>query len=298
VLIVALADRGPSVGPLEKQLEGIGVRSQKELILLHREDGPKPRNTVEWMSVRDWCSSHHHIRCPKRVFSRKAPAVISDIYSRLLASGNPDRMSDFSRLARFLTGSSIGLVLGGGGARGCAHVGTIRAMAEAGIPIDVVGGTSIGSFMGALWADETDVTRFRRRAREWSRDFAVLWKKLLDLTYPFTAMFTGASFNRSIESVFGDCQIEDLWIPYFCITTDLTASRMRVHTQGSLWRYVRASMSLSGYMPPLCDPADGHLLLDGGYVNNLPADVMKVALFDFLLLTLHQISKSFATVLS
>lgn len=76
--------------------------------------------------------------------------------------------------------------------------------------------------------------------------------------------------------MFGDCQIEDLWIPYFCITTDLTASKMRVHTHGSLWRYVRSSMSLSGYLPPLCDPADGHLLLDGGYVNNLPADVMKV----------------------
>jgi len=154
-----------------------------------------------------------------------------------------------------------------------------RAMAEAGIPIDMVGGTSIGSFMGAVWADEIDVTRVRRRAREWCMDTAGLLKKLLDLTYPVTAMFSGTSFNRSIESVFGDCQIEDLWIPYFCITTDLTASKIRVHTQGSLWRYVRASMSLSGYLPPLCDPVDGHLLLDGGYVNNLPADVMKVLVY-------------------
>ena len=63
---------------------------------------------------------------------------------------------------------------------------------------------------------------------------------------------------------------QDLWIPYFCVTTDITESKMRVHNAGSLWRYVRASMSLSGYMPPLCDPVDGHLLLDGGYVNNLP----------------------------
>ena len=49
---------------------------------------------------------------------------------------------------------------------------------------------------------------------------------------------------------------------------------MRVHDSGCLWRYVRSSMSLAGYMPPLCDPVDGHLLLDGGYVNNLPADIM------------------------
>ena len=63
-----------------------------------------------------------------------------------------------------------------------------------------------------------------------------------------------------------------MWIPYFCVTTDITECMMRVHTAGCLWRYVRSSMSLSGYMPPLCDPVDGHLLLDGGYVNNLPGN--------------------------
>ena len=77
-------------------------------------------------------------------------------------------MTDFSRLARFLTGTSIGLVLGGGGARGCAHVGMIKAMIEANIPIDMVGGTSIGSFMGALWAEENEFDRFCSRAREWA----------------------------------------------------------------------------------------------------------------------------------
>jgi lysophospholipid hydrolase len=81
--------------------------------------------------------------------------------------------------------------------------------------------------------------------------------------------------GRAIERVFGNRLIEDLWIPYFCISTDISASQMRVHSHGSLWRYVRASMSLSGYLPPMCDPDDGHLLLDGGYVNNLPVDVMR-----------------------
>lgn len=275
VLILALANQDPAVGQLEKQLDNMAVRAQKELILLHRQDGPNLKNTVEWLNLREWCSSHHHIRCHKRVFSRKPQAKIMETYQKLLDS-EPDRMSDFSRLARFLTGTAVGLVLGGGGARGCAHVGMIRALTEARIPIDFIGGTSIGSFMGALWAEETNFTRFMQRAREWCRDMNCLWKKLFDLTYPSTAMFSGAAFNRTIESVFHDRQIEDLWIPYFCITTDLTASKMRVHTHGSLWRYVRASMSLSGYLPPLCDPLDGHLLLDGGYVNNLPADVMKV----------------------
>ncbi|KAG8540212.1 hypothetical protein GDO81_019679 [Engystomops pustulosus] len=102
-----------------------------------------------------------------------------------------------------------------------------------------------------------------------------VFKKVLDLTYPITSMFSGAAFNNSISCIFKDKQIEDLWIPYFNITTDITASAMRVHTDGCLWRYVRASMSLSGYMPPMCDPKDGHLLMDGGYINNLPADVAR-----------------------
>ena len=60
------------------------------------------------------------------------------------------------------------------------------------------------------------------------------YRQILDLTYPFTSMFTGAAFNRSIEDVFCNRQIEDLWIPYFCITTDISASKMRVHTNGQL----------------------------------------------------------------
>jgi lysophospholipid hydrolase len=69
--------------------------------------------------------------------------------------------------------------------------------------------------------------------------------------------------------------MEDLWIPYFCISTDISSSMMRVHAHGSMWRYVRASMTLAGYLPAICDPVDGHHLLDGGYINNLPVDVVR-----------------------
>lgn len=82
---------------------------------------------------------------------------------------DPDPTSDFARMARFLTGTAIGLVLGGGGARGCAHVGMIQAMHEAGIPIDLIGGTSIGAFMGALWADELNINGYITRARNWCK---------------------------------------------------------------------------------------------------------------------------------
>ncbi|XP_028724533.1 patatin-like phospholipase domain-containing protein 7 isoform X2 [Peromyscus leucopus] len=274
ILIVGLGEQEPAVGELERMLENTAVRAQKQLILLHREEGPGPARTVEWLNMRSWCSGHLHLRCPRRVFSKRSLPKLVEMYTRIFQRP-PDRHSDFSRLARVLTGNAIALVLGGGGARGCAQVGILRALAECGIPVDMIGGTSIGAFMGALFAEERSYSQIRIRAKQWAEDMTSMVKTILDLTYPITSMFSGTGFNSSISSIFGDRQIEDLWLPYFAITTDITASAMRVHTDGSLWRYVRASMSLSGYMPPLCDPKDGHLLMDGGYINNLPADVAR-----------------------
>ncbi|XP_064027116.1 patatin-like phospholipase domain-containing protein 7 isoform X2 [Pogoniulus pusillus] len=274
ILIVGLGDQEPTVGELERMLENTAVRAQKQLVLLHREDGPLPSRTVEWLNMRSWCSAHLHLHCPRRVFSKRSLPKLIEMYERVFQKP-PDRHSDFSRLARVLTGNAIALVLGGGGARGCSQVGVIRALIEAGIPVDMIGGTSIGAFMSALYAEERSYNQMRIKARQWAMVMNSVLKTILDLTYPITSMFSGAAFNKSINNIFKDKQIEDLWIPYFTITTDITASAMRVHTDGSLWRYVRASMSLSGYMPPLCDPKDGHLLMDGGYINNLPADVAR-----------------------
>lgn len=274
ILIVGLGEQEPALGELEQMLESTAVRAQKQLILLHKEEGPAPSRTVEWLNMRSWCSGHLHLCCPRRVFSKRSLPKLVEMYTRVFQRP-PDRHSDFSRLARMLTGNAIALVLGGGGARGCAQVGILRALAECGIPVDIIGGTSIGAFMGALFAEERSYSQIRIRAKQWAEDMTSMVKTILDLTYPITSMFSGTGFNSSISNIFKDRQIEDLWLPYFAITTDITASAMRVHTDGSLWRYVRASMSLSGYMPPLCDPKDGHLLMDGGYINNLPADVAR-----------------------
>uniref|UniRef100_A0A668ABU9 lysophospholipase n=1 Tax=Myripristis murdjan TaxID=586833 RepID=A0A668ABU9_9TELE len=274
IIIVGLGEQDPAVGELERMLEGSAVRAQKQLVLLHREDGPPPKGTVDWLNMRSWISRHLHLSCPRRVFSKRSLPKLVEMYQRVFQKP-ADRHSDFSRLARVLTGNAIALILGGGGARGCSQVGILRALSEASIPVDLIGGTSIGSLMGALYAEDRSHSRMRVRAREWAMEMTSVFKKVLDLTYPVTSMFSGAAFNSSISNVFKGKQIEDLWIPYFNITTDISASAMRVHTDGSLWRYVRASMSLSGYLPPLCDPKDGHLLMDGGYINNLPADVAR-----------------------
>ncbi|XP_061554413.1 patatin-like phospholipase domain-containing protein 7a isoform X2 [Phycodurus eques] len=274
IIIVGLGEQHPAVGELERMLEGSAVRAQKQLVLLHKEDGPPPKGTVEWLNMRSWISRHLHLSCPRRVFSKRSLPKLLELYQRVFEKP-ADRHSDFSRLARVLTGNAIALVLGGGGARGCSQVGILRALCEAGIPVDLIGGTSIGSLLGALYAEDRSHSRMRMRAREWAMEMTSVFKKVLDLTYPVTSMFSGAAFNSGISNVFKSKQIEDLWIPYFNITADISASAMRVHTDGSLWRYVRASMSLSGYLPPLCDPKDGHLLMDGGYINNLPADVAR-----------------------
>ncbi|XP_072216810.1 patatin-like phospholipase domain-containing protein 6 isoform X1 [Excalfactoria chinensis] len=274
ILIVGLGDQEPALGELEQMLENTAVRALKQLVLLHREDGPSPSRTVEWLNMRSWCSGHLHIKCPRRVFSRRSPTKLREMYEKVFAK-SADRHSDFSRLARVLTGNTIALVLGGGGARGCSHIGVIKAMEEAGIPIDMVGGTSIGSFIGALYAEERSAVRTKQRAREWAKCMNSVFATVLDLTYPITSMFSGSAFNASINKVFQDKQIEDLWLPYFNVTTDITASAMRVHTDGSLWRYIRASASYTPYLPPLCDPKDSHCLVDGCYVNNVPADIAR-----------------------
>lgn len=92
----------------------------------------------------------------------------NEYYTKVLL-GEPNMHSDFSRLARWLTGNSIGLVLGGGGARGAAHVGMLKAIQDAGIPIDMVGGVSIGAFMGALYCCERNTATVTQKAREWSK---------------------------------------------------------------------------------------------------------------------------------
>jgi lysophospholipid hydrolase len=93
-------------------------------------------------------------------------------------------------------------------------------------------------------------------------------------TNQFSASYTtGHEFNRGIFKTFGNSQIEDFWLEFYCNTTNISKSRSEIHTSGYVWRYVRASMSLAGLLPPLCD--DGSMLLDGGYIDNLTVTHMK-----------------------
>ncbi|EPS36981.1 hypothetical protein H072_9437 [Dactylellina haptotyla CBS 200.50] len=298
ILLVGLAGSNPGIGDYERYLVGMKTTARKELVLLHPERLVKPGLTRQWLKNRIWINGgHHHVQMsvnlknvpepvrvqPKRFGStiRKTVKNLQDELSiyisrrprqTVYASEAPFK-GDFHRLARRLCGKSVGLVLGGGGARGIAHVGVIRALEEEGIPIDLVGGTSIGGFVGALYARDADIVPVYGWVKKFSGRMASLWRLALDLTYPAVSYTTGHEFNRGIFKTFGDSQIEDFWLEFYCNTTNISHSRMEIHTSGYAWRYIRASMSLAGLLPPLCD--EGAMLLDGGYVDNLTVSHMK-----------------------
>ena len=298
ILLVGLADNSPSIGEYERFLLGMKTTSRKELVLLHPEKYSSPGLTRRWLRNRMWINGgHHHIQEVARPTSDATPhtqtrrlgnvirqrvqmvqAEIQKYTSRRvkqtpLYSLDTPFKGDFHRLARRLCGRSVGLVLGGGGARGIAHVGIIRALEEAGIPIDIVGGTSIGAFIGGLYARDADVVPMYGRAKKFSGRMASMWRFALDLTYPSASYTTGHEFNRGIFKTFGDSQIEDFWLTFYCNTTNISKSRPEIHNSGYAWRYVRASMSLAGLTPPICD--EGNMLLDGGYIDNLTVAHMK-----------------------
>ncbi|CAH8478766.1 unnamed protein product [Schistosoma haematobium] len=237
ILVLALHSSDPArPSPIEMALKNDPTKVAKVLILMYPldTDYTESGKTAVWLNARPWISQHYHIRCEPRVFIPRSKLNLINFYAQVFAREKPNPLSDFSRLARYIVGEAVGLVLGGGGARGCSHVGLIRAFQEAGIPIDLVGGTSIGSFMGALWADETRVAQFTQRARNFTNCFNSIWKKIKDFTYPAVSIFSGKELNRQLQSTFHDRQIEDFWLPFFCVTTDITNCKMRIHTQADV----------------------------------------------------------------
>ena len=201
---------------------------------------------------------------------RIGPSSLSYTSSIDSDDASQHRRSDFARLARHLCGKAIGLVLGGGGSRGISQVGVIRALEEIGIPIDIVGGTSIGAFNAGLYAKDADSVPIYGRAKKFAGRMASLWRLATDLTWPTTSYTTGHEFNRGIWKTFGDSHIEDFWLPFYCNSANILKFRMEIHTTGYAWRYIRASMTLTGFLPPMTDE-EGNMLVDGGYMDNLTA---------------------------
>lgn len=178
------------------------------------------------------------------------------------------RSADLDRAARLLSGRGLGLVLGGGGARGFAHLGVARALQEQGVTPDFIGGTSIGAIIGAQLATGMSldqVVALNRRCIEIGA--------FKEYTLPLVSFLSSRKIDQLAKMVSSDYDIEDLWVPYFAISSDLTNARMVVHERGPIWKAIRASSSLPGIILPVIER--GALLVDGALMNNLPADVMR-----------------------
>ncbi len=173
---------------------------------------------------------------------------------------------DIGRLSRILAGHATALVLGGGGARGFAHIGVWRAAHELGIPIDLVGGSSMGSPLGAGIAVDYPLDQVTEYVSE-------LYAGVIDYTIPVVSLARGEQLTRSIETALGDWDFEDLWRPFFCMSTNITQATEVVHDSGGVARAVRASVSIPGVYPPVAFGDDLHV--DGGVLNNLPGDIMR-----------------------
>lgn len=242
ILLVGAAGSSAKPGPIEKVLERPDFQwtdQRQELIIIHPDRYARPSQTGAWLTQRK-VERHYHI---------------------CLTSPQ-----DFQRLARSLSGNTIGLVLGGGGARGFAHLGLIRALEELKIPIDMVGGASAGSIAAAHLAMGLDWKAMRDNIK-------FLFSVFDDYTLPLVSLVSGGKFQGALKSMFGDIQIEDLWLDFFCVSTNLSRAELKVHRSGRLENAVRASASIPGVFPPVLD--NGDLLVDGAVLDNIPIDVMQ-----------------------
>jgi len=217
--------------------------ARRDLVLLHPDGSRSPRDTAAWLDAHE-VGRVHHVR--------------------------EDRDGDVERLARFLAGRAVAIVFAGGGAKGFAHAGIVRALREEGVPIDLVGGTSIGAILGATvaldWDERTRMDNLRGAfvATNPGSDFRIP---------PIVSLVKGGKMERQLRRYCGENDIEDLWLPFFCVSSDVSAGEKRVHTRGPLWRALRASASIAGVFPPAV--IDGHLHVDGGTFDNMPVETAR-----------------------
>jgi len=233
------------MAPPNRPLPHAGVldaQRRTDLILLRDPRMAHPANTAVWLDAVS----------PGRWFQ----AVEGD-------------QADAERMGRVITGSAVGVVMSGGGARAYSHIGALKALREAGVPIDFVGGSSMGAVIAAgpalNWSQEELEARIRKAF--------VQSDPLSDLAFPMLAMTRAKKVDRLLEEAYGDVDLADLHRPFFAVSTNLTSGKIEVHRRGLMRRAMRASISIPGILPPVV--IDGQVLVDGAVLKNLPAEVMR-----------------------
>jgi predicted acylesterase/phospholipase RssA/CRP-like cAMP-binding protein len=241
LIIVADSEKSPALTFIEENLKELPnfELMRRHLLLLHPED-------VKFCSDRHIWNEHR--KC-ERVYPAKY-----------------DQATDYERLARFLLEKAIGLVLGGGGARGFAHLGILRAFEEAKIPIDIIGGNSMGALIGASYVAGIPLESIHKEILKHS-------KSGMKLTLPVVSILSNRNLAGAFQDALGETNIENLWVPFFAAACNLTDADTYVLDSGPLWKAVLASNSPAGLFPPVVN--DGMLLVDGAVLENVPVRAMR-----------------------
>lgn len=244
VIFVANAGLPANTAAVERALAeepGFAMK-RKHLLLVHAPDAITPEPPAPWRGPRD----------VERLYPVRR-----------------GRDRDYARLARFLTSRAVGVVLGGGGARGFSHLGVLRAFEESGVPVDLIGGNSMGALIGAQYASAVPLDEILERTRR----FASGGERP---TLPLISLLSGQRISRDLQRMFGDQTIEQLWRPFFASACNLSRVETTVLDSGPLWRAVLASNSPAGLLPPVVH--DGDLLVDGAILDNVPISPMRARL--------------------
>jgi NTE family protein len=245
-LAVGWHKAGAGENELEARARELLSRDARRLVLLHDRRG-RVLGTSRWLAARE-IAMHHHVAM----------------------SPDAGRAEDMARLYRFVSGSARGLVACGGGALCAAHVGVYKALVEAGHSFDIMGGTSAGSAMTAAFLLRTAPDEII----ESIHDMFVRHKAMRRYTWPRYSLLDHGNFDAQLRRYFGGVDIEDLWIPYFAVSTNLSRYDLHVHRSGDLWTAVRASGSIPVLLPPIYT-SDGEMLADGGLIDNVPIRLMR-----------------------
>ncbi len=244
VIFVAAPDTDPTTIDLNEPqfcCPGFAMVS-KSLVLLHPANSYKPTVDLAW----------HQVFELRRIYP--------------IRQNNVD---DMQRLGRFLTDNAVGLVLGGGGARGFAHVGVIKAMLEENIPIDMICGNSMGALIAAQYVNGTPLKQLTHTTQKFAKGGE-------RPTLPIHSLFGGNRVRRDLLKMFGDAMVHEQWIHLFTVSCNLSHATIHVHDTGPLWEAVLASNSPAALVPPVIHQGD--FLVDAALLDNVPVESMRTKL--------------------
>lgn len=237
IVFAARAQSGGQLSQLESFAQSDCAGAPVRLALLHDSESMIYPGAARWLKDRS-ILMHHHIG--------PGPAGMQ-------------------RLARFMAGRASGFAASGGGASCAAQIGVYRAFRERGVRFDYWCGTSGGAAMSAAFAHDLDPQEIGDRLH----DMFVTRGALSRLTLPRYSLLDHRPFDAALREHFGTTCIEDMAVPFFAVSTNLSTGSEYLHHEGPLWQAIRASGAIPGLLPPFYT-AQGDMLVDGCLVDNLP----------------------------